>query len=334
MYTKKAIYLFLFTFLFLGFNSVFAQKDIEGTKDHPLISRYEGSYIIGYEQSSYDQLVLPAGSYNSDQTKTINPEGKVTRILYAAPRNRSALEIFRNYQQALSKAGFQEIYECNDDNCYKFTWIIHENRTALDNRGDLSKHALAYDNTEDEKYLLTKLQAPDGAIYISVYTALFNATYSSPKIKEELKDRPVTLLQIVEEKAMETGKVLVDAEAMAKNIDRLGSVRLYGIHFDIDKAKIKENSESTLAEIGELLRSNPDLKLAVVGHSDVSGSLTHNKNLSEKRAEAVVNYLKTHFNINKSRLEPYGVGPLAPVASNDTKEGRELNRRVELVKLN
>jgi hypothetical protein len=83
---KNSVFVFTVMFFILYGLSVNAQKDVKGSKDHPIISRYEGSYIIGYEQEDYDQLVMPAGPYEGDDTKKLTPEGKVTRILYAGPK--------------------------------------------------------------------------------------------------------------------------------------------------------------------------------------------------------------------------------------------------------
>jgi len=79
------------------------------------------------------------------------------------------------------------------------------------------------------------------------------------------------------------------------------------------------------------LNNNPDLKIFIVGHSDNKGSLDYNTDLSQRRANAVVNELVNSHGINSSRVTAKGLGFLAPVASNKTEEGRAKNRRVELV---
>ena len=88
----------------------------------------------------------------------------------------------------------------------------------------------------------------------------------------------------------------------------------------------------TLKEITKLLKQDPNLNLYVVGHTDNVGKIDYNMQLSSARAEAVVKALITKYGVSRSRLDPHGVGPLAPVASNETEDGRALNRRVELVK--
>lgn len=308
-----------------------AQDDVDGSKDHPIISRYEESYIIGYEQVNYDQLNLPVGPYAGDDTKTVSPEGKVTRILYAAPRGKSSIEVQRNYQLALQNAGFQILYECSKD-CEKLARIFYGYEQQLKNRGDLSRFAISYDRSKNQRYLLAEFHGPKGSLFASVFTVLSTGNYYSNKDKKEIENRPVTLLQIVEEQQMEKGKVQVNADAMAADLNKTGRVLLYGIYFDTDKASIKTSSVPTLIEIGTLLNKNSGLNLIVVGHTDATGGLQHNMDLSRRRAEAVVKYLVSDLGISSNRLEAHGVGYLAPVATNETENGRSLNRRVELIK--
>ena len=87
-----------------------------------------------------------------------------------------------------------------------------------------------------------------------------------------------------------------------------------------------------MAEIAKLLKADPNLKVYVVGHTDNTASLDLNLKLSRERAEAVAQALVSGHGIDAGRLIGQGVGPLAPVASNDSEEGRAKNRRVELVK--
>jgi OmpA-OmpF porin, OOP family len=136
---------------------------------------------------------------------------------------------------------------------------------------------------------------------------------------------------IIEEEAMEQ-YVVADAASMAKDISSQGRVALYGIYFDFDKTDVKPESDPTLKEIAKLLQQNPGLKLYVVGHTDNVGDLNYNMKLSQARADAVVKTLVSQYQVDGNRLKAFGVGPLTPVTSNDTEEGKAKNRRVELVK--
>jgi OmpA-OmpF porin, OOP family len=102
--------------------------------------------------------------------------------------------------------------------------------------------------------------------------------------------------------------------------------------FDTGKSVLKPESAPALLEVKKLLEADPSLKLWVVGHTDSVGAIDGNMKLAQARAEAVVTALTATHGIAPARIKGYGVGPLAPVATNDTDEGRAKNRRVDLVK--
>jgi len=136
---------------------------------------------------------------------------------------------------------------------------------------------------------------------------------------------------IVEKESMKQD-VIADASSMQGAIKETGKVALYGIYFDVAKAVLKAESQPSMQEIAKLLKDNPSLKVFVVGHTDNSGSFDANMKLSVDRATAVVNELVTKYSVNSASLKACGAGAISPVASNDTEEGKALNRRVELVK--
>ena len=82
-----------------------------------------------------------------------------------------------------------------------------------------------------------------------------------------------------------------------------------------------------------MLKEHPELKLMIEGHTDDVGAAASNQSLSEKRAEAVRQYLVDTYGIDKARLQAKGFGASKPTTGNDTPEGRQQNRRVELVKI-
>jgi outer membrane protein OmpA-like peptidoglycan-associated protein len=137
-------------------------------------------------------------------------------------------------------------------------------------------------------------------------------------------------ITIVEKEAM-AQEVVADAKSLKSDIEGTGHASVYGIHFEFDRADIKPESEPAIDEIAKLLHQNPRLKVYLVGHTDNAGTLDYNMRLSRARAEAVVKDLVTRHRVSSERLRAYGVGSLAPVASNKTDDGRARNRRVELV---
>lgn len=110
-------------------------------------------------------------------------------------------------------------------------------------------------------------------------------------------------------------------------------IRLYGIHFDVDKSTIKPQSEPVIAQIAAVMKQNPSWRFRVEGHTDSDGGYAHNMTLSKARAQAVVNDLVNRYHIARSRLTAQGFGYSKPVAPNTTAAGKALNRRVELVRL-
>lgn len=107
-------------------------------------------------------------------------------------------------------------------------------------------------------------------------------------------------------------------------------VTLEGTHFDFDKSTLRPDAIAKLDHAVQLMTDNASIKVAIEGHTDSVGSETYNQSLSERRAQAVVDYLMGR-GIDGSRLTPTGYGEARPVATNDTDEGRARNRRVDLI---
>jgi outer membrane protein OmpA-like peptidoglycan-associated protein len=136
-------------------------------------------------------------------------------------------------------------------------------------------------------------------------------------------------LIIVEMQAMRQD-VTADATVMGRELTAAGKTIIYGIYFDTGSAVIKPESEPAMAEMLKLLKTNPNLKAFVVGHTDNVGTLEINLKLSADRADALVKALVGR-GTEAARLKAAGAGPYSPVASNKDEPGRAQNRRVELV---
>jgi len=323
---RTVIYAALCLFLLSGIENSNAQ-DAPDTSDHPMITRYAGSVIDGYEVHGFNEYILPTGPAIRDDngnrvpSEKLSLEGRITRILYRGPEGRSTLEIFRNYRTALESAGFEVLFSCSDKECgYLFHWLLYKDRKMIKTT---KTSGSAFDRPEDIRYLSAKKTAEDGAI---IHVSLLVA------IDSIWTKKPVTLLEVIKIKSMDTGMVSVNAEVMAEGIDATGHIAIYGIYFDTDSDSLKAKSDSTLEEIGKLLTKRPSLKLLVVGHTDSQGGYDYNISLSQRRAAAVVKALTQRFGVDAMRLKPAGVGYLSPVATNDTADGQAQNRRVELVK--
>lgn len=307
--------------------------DIPGGHDSPIVSRFPGSTMVGYRTVDLDQVTLPMGTkISTDQTRLLQTEtviGKVTQIAYAMPSTHSAFEVYQNYRAALAKAGFVTRFQC-------------ENAVCGDNKGTNLDHAIA---TTD---LLNRLGQGAGSEYGNLMIWALGSNGGPLFVQTSRLTRPQgnvdvsllvcsaqgqpngALLQIVEEKPLTTGLVTVDAKTMGQSLAQNGHIALYGIHFATDSAALTADSAATLAQMVDLLKAQPQLKVYIVGHTDDTGTLAHNLALSQQRADSVVKALEGR-GIAAPRLAAKGLASYAPVASNATDAGRAQNRRVELV---
>lgn len=277
-------------------------RDARGSSDHPVLTRYPGSHIQTYKQVDFDRYPLALGVENHAPAKIQQIEGRVTKIGYVNPTGRSAFEIYRNYEDALMKAGFENLWSCEAAACGRTM-----NWNAL--------NGLAASGGPNEiRYLVVRGKVGNQVVTVAIAV---NTTG--------------TTVHIVETKAMDTGLVSASAAEMAAGIERDGHISIYNIHFDTGRADLRPESKAALDEVARLLRERPTLELLVVGHTDATGGFDMNMKLSADRAAAVVRALTSNYGIAASRLSAHGAGPLAPVASNHSEDGRAKNRRVDLV---
>jgi len=306
-----------------------AQSDVKGAADHPRIPRYDGSWILGYETKAFESFDLPTGPaeringvWRGKTIKTV--EGAQTRLLYVAPEERSTLEIFRNYEHGLTKRGFEVLFKCSGRECGNNNSIARNilwtRNRQLRNAGDMTSYALS--GMHDDHYLAAR--SANGATWLSLYVARNNF-----KRWPETYRHPMILVDVIDTGEMEHR--MIDATAMARSISETGRIALNNIYFDFNKATLTSESEPALIEMAKLLAKNPNLSVYIVGHTDGVGGYEFNLNLSRRRARSVVDALVSRHGVAANRVIPAGVGPLAPVASNATPDGRARNRRVELV---
>lgn len=267
-----ALGLFVLGFALLAPAAVSGQ-DVEGSKDHPLVSRLQDFYISDYEEFEFDEHAF----YDAADKEYVIKGHKwvIGYNLKDGARSPGQAKVRENYINAIRKIGGEILYE----------------------RGTM------------------RVVRDDKEVWIDLWVTSDGEGYR---------------LTIVE-KAIMKQEVVADPKALAGDIREKGRVAVYGIYFDTDSAVIKPDSEPTLKAIAEMLKADGALKLFVVGHTDWTGNLDHNMDLSGKRAQSVVEALVSKHGIAAGRLTAKGVGPLAPVAANTTEEGRKLNRRVELV---
>ncbi len=313
--------------------------DANAAADSVYTGRYEGSTIVGQTTQEFDQLMLPAGPVDSATkffVKTVVQKGKVLRSLYVSPVDRSSLEVFGNYVDALKAKGFKTVFECANADCGKNFKDLKYN--AKDPAVVISKNAntrrvfvsrAMFNKITDPRYALLRQGEAGFETYIAVFAAQ-NAGGSFGDVSKALRGRVGVLIEVVDPGLREEKIVTVTADKIADTLGTDGRVVFYGLYFDFDQAAIKPESALQLAEMVAYLQSDPSVRVYVVGHTDNKGELDYNLKLSTARAKAVVAAL-IDAGIPANRLLAKGLGPLAPLAANTTAEGQAKNRRVELV---
>ncbi|EKB58262.1 OmpA family protein [Bergeyella zoohelcum] len=138
-------------------------------------------------------------------------------------------------------------------------------------------------------------------------------------------------LNILEQQAFNQTITKVTSDKIADDLFNKGKSVLH-INFDTNKATLKADGREIIAEIIKVLEQNPELKIAINGHTDNMGNKEHNQKLSQTRADAVKSEL-VKAGISADRLTAKGFGQENPITNNDTETRRASNRRVELVKL-
>ncbi|MDQ2092762.1 OmpA family protein [Rhodalgimonas zhirmunskyi] len=304
------------------------QSDAPGTSDPSGLKRIEGAFIIGYDQSGFDDMKVPLSTVGYDgPEKSVTIEGPRTRVIYLVPGDRSPLEVIRNYEAELTTLGFETTFTCGGKDCgpaSAMSQYLYPREGQLKTRGRITASVFSLPR-DDQRYLLAT--NPETNRTVSIYVA-FETFDHFP----ELHEKTIVLMDVIDGQPLTRRMEFVSAEKMALSLDADGRVSLYGIHFDHDSDALKPESDPTLEEIAKFLGAAPDLRVFVVGHTDMTGGYDYNIALSQRRAKAVVQALTARHGVAADRLDSAGVGPLAPVAENETEAGRALNRRVELVR--
>jgi OmpA-OmpF porin, OOP family len=315
-------------FLFLPLLPSTAQ-DVPNSKDPAGMKRYEGSELIGYRAPRFDEYLLPLGPPTSitpaayEKSKAL--EGQVSCYTYLAPTGRSPAELFRNYKQEFQRLGIEVLYEKRAGEHGWFGSV--SDKLAADS--DLTQ-VLGYDEA-DERLLVGKSRDAKPSYYVVFVTAYKDGVIPERLQARVAKGQPLAALVVVTADTMEKKMVFVNADEMKQAIHDSGKVALYGLYFDIDKDQVKPESQPTMDEIAKLLKSEPSLRLHVVGHTDNQGKADYNLDLSRRRATSVARELTGKYGIPANRLDAFGCGVYAPIASNEAEDGRAKNRRVELV---
>lgn len=305
--------------------------DIPDAQDLPGIARFASSVMIGYRTSAFEDTTIPTGAWESGAWKdSVRVAGRRTRLVYLAPRSASSLEVIRTYQQTLTEQGYQMLYQCSGfDACgdaVEQFYIDASNGKKLTD-SHLLKYVFSETSVQRPQIYSAGRASINGDAHVFVFAA-----YQDNFADSEAGNRVAIFLEhVLSEPVRDRSMVLLSAQEMASALTQVGRVPLYGLQFDFNQASLRPESRPQLDALARMLSEQPQLNVYIVGHTDNTGTLESNLNLSQQRAETVVDSLIRNYGIIGERLRPQGVASLSPLATNATQEGRALNQRVEMV---
>jgi outer membrane protein OmpA-like peptidoglycan-associated protein len=196
---------------------------------------------------------------------------------------------------------------------------------VLDENGNPVDATIRWEDIDHSKEVgVAKTNPLTGEYFIALPVGRYYAYYADVKGYYST----IKYLDLTNAKAYQEVKTNVNIVSVEELKNTGMSIKIENIFFDFDKYDLKEKSYGALNLLTKFLNSNPDIIVEINAYTDNIGSDKYNLKLSENRAASVVNYL-VQKGISRSRLISQGFGKENPVASNDTEQGRALNRRVE-----
>lgn len=284
----------------------------------------EGAVATAHSDRPFDRYALPVGPYGPGPANAREVEGRVIWSGFRLDAQKvTSAEVMAGYRTRLAALGYRPIFDCAAAACGGFDFrfavqLLPPPAMLLDTAdfAQLSASHIAEDGIETfVSVLVSRLL---GAVHIQTVVVAPGepGLMITPAPEPGAAARPVMLAQ--------------DEKSLLDRLTRFGHVPVQGLVFETGGAALSEGSAPALEILAKFLSGNSELAVVIVGHSDNQGSLDANIALSKRRAEAVRAAL-IERGVAAGRLEAHGVGYLAPVATNATDEGRNLNRRVELV---
>ncbi len=253
----------------------------------------------------------------------------------------NTLALMQPLQAQVEQAGYLRVFDCTTTACGGFDFrfgieVLPEPQMHVD-LGDF--HYYAGQNPAGDVVTLLVSRAADQG-FVQVTTVIKGAVAAVPAAPPldlsqptPTAPQPMTAPPTPEPQltALNPQPPPPDPDSLDAGLRAQGTVALDDLVFASGKAVLEEGDYASLAALALWLRANPDLTVTLVGHTDASGSLAGNVALSKQRAVAVRTVLIQQYDLPAGQMDAQGAGYLAPRASNQTPEGRQRNRRVEVM---
>jgi len=284
--------------------------------------------------SSYN---VPTGPWRAGVIPTTTAEGRIDQTAWkiAAP-GQTTLQLLQPLRAQITEAGYETVFECDTSACGGFdfrygTDILPEPQMHVD-LGDFRFLAARRDSSTGPDWLtlIVSRSADTGFVQLTRIGAPSEAeqdvTVSS---KSPFSPTPDLAASAQGDTAQPAAVPQDDPLAAALTAGQ--PAILADLQFPSGQSTLAPGDYPSLARLADWLTANPQAQVELIGHTDASGNAQTNTALSLARAEATRDALVTLYGIDPARLATRGAGPLEPIASNDTPEGRAQNRRVEVI---
>lgn len=272
--------------------------------------------------SPADSYVMPLDIWDRGEMPVQTVEGRVTQQAWRIEAaSLTTLQLVRPLRAQLRNDRYRIIFECQTEACggfdFRFGVMTLPPPDMRINIGDFRFLAAEKIGEDGPEYLTLFISRTAQAGFVQV-------THVGPMTQE-----PEPLASSAAAPARAFGS-LTDA-ALTDQLTQVGRAVLGDLRFETGSAQLADEVYGSLQALADYLVSFPDRTVALVGHTDSSGSLEANIALSKRRAASVLERLVSSYGVSRRQLEAEGMGYLAPVSSNLTETGRESNRRVEVI---
>ncbi len=269
--------------------------------------------VTGERREGVARVELPIGAWSGGVMPTETASGSVTHTAWRiADRAQSPLELIDPLIEELAAAGYETLFECADLACGGFDF-----RFALDVLPEPAMHV----DLGDFHWLTARKPGETPELVAILASRSANAGF----VHVTRVGSPQPGAQAVTLSSRNGGAGFIDTLA------RRGRATLEDLTFATGAARLDRGGAESLADLAGWLAANPGAQLRLVGHTDSRGRLDRNIALSEARASAVRDRLVADFGVDPNQIRVEGLGPSEPRASNETADGRRLNRRVEAI---
>lgn len=281
------------------------------------------------EETPLDGVRVATGPF-SDTLPSVMAEGAVTRRVWQLPDPGSSLAITRPLREALVAEGWKVVFECAARDCGGFGFRFEiDVAPAPDMFVDLADYRyLSARRGEAWTILIASRSGARGYLQATEVTPVAGA----PAAPDPEGEAPPREAGLPETTAPRPDPVMrPDPSDLAVSLRRTGRAVLSGLDFATGSTALDGGDYPSLAALAAYLEAEPDVNVALVGHTDAVGSAEGNMAISRARAQSARDLLIRRYGTAPGRVAARGVGPYAPLADNATEEGRRANRRVEAV---